>query len=96
MNKILNPPWVFASQHGQEVLELLAKLDKSEQDDRECNKLKKCEGRKKETAECCEAECVQKTVKISQYQQNPCSPRGILVYNMLLASLQVSLFYVSI
>lgn len=35
MNEILNLPWVFVSQHGQEVLELSAKLDQSEKDDQE-------------------------------------------------------------
>lgn len=65
MNEILNPSWVFASRHGQEVLDLLAKLDESEKDDRECEKLRKREERKKETAECREAERLQKSQDVS-------------------------------
>jgi hypothetical protein len=94
MNEILNPSWVFASRHGQEVLDLLAKLDESEKDDREHEKLRKCEERKKETAERREAERLQKRVKMSQSKQIPCSPQGILVnssmYNVPIATPQVS------
>jgi hypothetical protein len=73
---------------------LLAKLDESEKDDREREKLRKRKERKKETAERCEAECLQKRVKMSQSKQIPCSPQGILVnssmYNVPIATPRVS------
>ena len=51
MINILQPPWIYARRHGQEVLDLLSGLDKAEKADREQAKLAKRELRKKETVE---------------------------------------------
>jgi hypothetical protein len=48
--KSLSPPWIFAERHGQELLDLLDKLDRHYHEQKEKKKLEKREAKKKETA----------------------------------------------
>ena len=48
--KTLKPSWVFAERHGQEVLDLLKKLDQHNHEHKEKKALEKREAKKKETA----------------------------------------------
>ena len=85
MRVMLSPPWVLASWHdGQEILNLLSKLDKAEKEEQEWEKLKRWEMKKQETIQCREAEQRQKKLK-SMEQSLAVSPRGVLsnlpVYN---------------
>ena len=45
----LNPPWFLAMRHGQEVINLLAKLDADEKKSQEREKLERWEAKKQET-----------------------------------------------
>jgi bloom syndrome protein len=51
MVNMIQPPWIYTSKHGEEVLDLLSKLDRAEKVDREQAKLAKRELRKKVTLE---------------------------------------------
>ena len=50
MVALLNPPWFLAARHGQEVIDLLAKLDADDKGNREHEKLERWEVKKQETA----------------------------------------------
>ena len=50
MVALLNPPWFLAARHGQEVIDLLAKLDADDKENREREKLERREAKKQETA----------------------------------------------
>lgn len=66
MVALLNPPWFLAARHGQEVIDLLAKLDADDKENREREKLERREAKKQETARLREARRSQKTHERSQ------------------------------
>ncbi|KIL55563.1 hypothetical protein M378DRAFT_134069 [Amanita muscaria Koide BX008] len=80
MQQMLKPPWVFASLHGQEVLDLLEKMDIAEKERRLLEKLQRREQKKEETALRRDAEKQRKSLGKSQpnAQRAPIS-RGVLV-----------------
>ncbi|KAJ7621615.1 P-loop containing nucleoside triphosphate hydrolase protein [Mycena polygramma] len=47
---ITNPPWMMAQRHGQEVLDLIARLDRAERDERNARTIANREARKRQTA----------------------------------------------
>ena len=52
---LLNPSWFLAARHGQEVIDLLAKLDVDDKENREREKLERWQAKKQETAQLQEA-----------------------------------------
>jgi len=66
MAALLNPLWFLAARHGQEVIDLLEKLDVDNKENRDCEKLECQEAKKQETAWLREARQSQRTHKRSQ------------------------------
>ena len=91
MMNTLQPPWIYASQYGQEVLDLVAELDKADKADREQAKLVKRELRKKETLERQKENKRQKTLERAQAHHPKMTPQhvldGSLTFNILQASI---------
>jgi len=63
MAALLNPPWFLAARHRQEVIDLLAKLDVDNKENRDHEKLECWEVKKQETAQLREARQSQRTHK---------------------------------
>lgn len=76
MTTHLNPPWFLATRHGQEVIDLLAKLDADEKKSREREKLERREAKKQETVRLQEAKRIQTTHEQSQARNS--TPSRIL------------------
>lgn len=49
MKEVLNPPWIFVERHGQEVLDMLKRLDEADKEDRERTKADKKAAKRRET-----------------------------------------------
>ena len=70
MTTHLNPPWFLATRHGQEVIDLLAKLDADEKKSWESEKLERWEAKKQETVRLWEAKWIQTTHEWSQVRNS--------------------------
>ncbi|KAM6493656.1 hypothetical protein JOM56_010017 [Amanita muscaria] len=80
MQQMLKPPWVFASLHGQDLLDLLEEMDRAEKERRHQEKLQKREQKKEETALRRDAEKQRKRSNKSQPHTQPAAiSRGVLV-----------------
>ena len=83
MTTLLNPLWFLATRHGQEVIDLLAKLDADEKNSREHEKLERREAKKQETVRLREAKRLQTTHEWSQARNSmpSCILNGSSTFN---------------
>ena len=101
MINILQPTWIYAWWHGQEVLDLLSGLDKAEKSDCEQAKLAKRELRKKETVERQNENKWQKMLECAQAHHLKTMPQqqswqildGLLSFNIIHQVSNVHLIY---
>lgn len=63
---VLTPPWIYASRHGQEALDLLQRLDSDERQERERAVQERREGKKQKTRERQEAKRQQMEIERAQ------------------------------
>jgi len=87
MQQMLKPLWAFTYLHGQEVLDLLERMEKVEKERQEQEKLQRQEQKKEETALHHDADKQHKRCKTQLTLQPAPISRGVLVdsaiFNML-------------